>query len=267
MRDRPPPQLPFGGMTRPPDGGPGAGDLPVGVAKAPVGPLLGVLGTLTVSNVMANQVLPSWAYVPWNASVAATVVVLAVKVDGLPLARMGMARSAVPRGLKLGLGFSAAVLGVYGIGLALPATRELFMDERADVSGLQLMAKVFVEVPLGTVLLEEVAFRGVLPAMFRRRFSGRRAGLRADLAAAILFGMWHILPGWDIHTTNPVFRDMLPEGFGRAVAVTGGVLATAAAGMFFSWMRNRTDSLAAPMALHTTTNSVGYLLAWITQRA
>jgi membrane protease YdiL (CAAX protease family) len=234
---------------------------------APIGPLLGVLGTLALSNVMANRVLPDWSYVPWNCGVAVVVVAIATKADGRTWEQLGMSRSAVPSGLRLGLGFSVALLGVYGIGLALPATRDLFLDERADVSGAQLLAKVLLTVPLGTVLLEEVAFRGVLPAMFRRRLGHhRRGGLRSDLAAAGLFGLWHILPSWNISDANPVFRDTLPDGVGQATAILGGVLTTAVAGMFFSWMRNRSDSIVAPATLHTTTNSVGYLLAWLSQR-
>jgi membrane protease YdiL (CAAX protease family) len=239
----------------------------IGELTAPIGPMLGVIGTLALSNVMANRVLPDWSYVPWNCGVAAVVVAIAVKADGRTWEQLGMSRGAVPSGLKLGLGFSAALLGIYGIGLAIPATRDLFLDDRADVSGAQLLAKVFITVPLGTVLLEEVAFRGVLPAMFRRRLGHRRrGGLRSDLAAAGLFGLWHILPSWNINDANPVFRDTLPDGFGQAAAVLGGVLSTAVAGLFFSWMRNRSDSVVAPATLHTTTNSVGYLLAWLSQR-
>lgn len=234
---------------------------------APVGPLLGVIGTLALSNVMANRVLPDWAYVPWNCGVAAVVVVIAVKGDGRSFEDLGMSPSAVPAGLRWGLGFSAALLGVYGIGLALPFTRELFLDERADVSGLQLLNKVLVTVPFGTVLLEEVAFRGALPAMFRRRIGHRRrGGLWSDALAAGLFGLWHVLPSWNVNDANPVFRDTLPDGVGQAVAIVGGVVGTAAAGMLFSWMRNRSGSIVAPAALHTTTNSVGYLLAWLSRR-
>jgi membrane protease YdiL (CAAX protease family) len=234
---------------------------------APIGPLLGVIGTLALSNVMANRVLPNWSYVPWNCGVAAVVLAIAVKADRRTWEQLGMSRNAVRPGLKYGLAFSGALLGVYGIGLAIPSTRELFLDDRADVTGAQLLVKVFVTVPLGTVLLEEIAFRGVLPAMFRRRLGRHRRGeLRSDLAAAGLFGLWHILPSWNVNDANPVFRETLPDSFGRATVVLGGVLSTAMAGMFFSWMRNRSDSIVAPATLHTTTNSVGYLLAWLSQR-
>lgn len=235
--------------------------------RAPMAPLLGVIGTLTVSNVMANAVLPDWAYVPWNCAIAAAVVAIAVKGDGRTMAGLGLSRAAAPRGLKLGLSFSAVLVGVYAIGLALPATRELFLDERADVPFFSLAYKVLVEVPLGTVLLEEVAFRGVLPAMFRRRVRpGRRAGFTADAAAAGLFGLWHILPSWNVADVNPVFRDTLPDVAGQAAGIVGGVLVTAVAGMALSWMRNRSDSVLAPATLHTASNGVGSVFAWIAQR-
>jgi membrane protease YdiL (CAAX protease family) len=250
---------------------PPTGDVPAEVADASHdtphrGALAGVLGTLTLSNVMANRLLPSWAYVPWNCTVAAAVTGLAVGIDGCSTEELGMSRAAIRRGLRLGAGMSAALLGIYAVGYALPATRDLFLDDRADLDGLALASKVLVQVPLGTVLLEEVAFRGVLPALFRRHLpAGRRLGLRADAASAVLFGVWHVLPAWHINSANPVFRDSLDGGAGRTVAVLGAVGSTAAVGMLFSWMRNRSGSIVAPMMLHTTSNSVAYLLAWAAQ--
>ncbi len=239
----------------------------VEMTRAPLAPLLGVIGTLAVSNVMANQVLPDWAYVPWNCAVAVGVIAIAVRGDGQTMASIGMSRAAVPRGLVLGLSFSAVLVGVYAVGLALPSTHELFMDERADVPFMEIAYKVLIEVPLGTVLLEEVAFRGVLPAMFRNRVApGPRAGFSADAAAAGLFGLWHILPSWDLSDVNPIFRDVLPDVVGQAIGILGGVLATAVAGMGLSWMRNRSDSIVAPATLHTASNGVGSLLAWVAQR-
>ena len=84
--------------------------------------------------------------------------------------------------------------------------------------------------------------------------------------AALLFGVWHVLPSLDLSDANPVFRDLLPGPLGTVVAVTGSVLATAGAGMALSWLRNRSGSLAAPIMFHWTINGVGYALAWLVQR-
>ena len=44
------------------------------------------------------------------------------------------------------------------------------------------------------------------------------------------------------------------------------VVVTAVVAMGLSWMRNRSDSVAAPAVLHATSNSLGSALAWIAQR-
>ena len=231
------------------------------------GPLVVVLGTLVVSNVMANQVIPSWMYVPWNCGVAAILLVTAVRFDGRTTDQLGLSARKVPDGLRWGGTVSVGLLSVYLVGLALPFTRNLFEDDRADISLGALAWQTLVMVPLGTVLMEEVAFRGVLPAMFRRRLTRYENGpLRADLLAALLFGFWHVLPSWNVNEVNPVFRDLLPGPLGRAAAITAGVVGTGAAGMGLSWLRNRSDSLVAPVTMHCSSNSLGYLLSWIVQR-
>lgn len=231
------------------------------------GPLLAALGTLAVSNVVANQFLPDWAYVPWNCSVAAALVLIAVRGDGCDTNELGLAQRRLPDGLRWGAVVSAGVLGIYLAGLALPWTRDLFMDERADVDTSAMLWRTLVAIPLGTVLMEEVAFRGVLPAMFRRRAAHLPNGaLRADLVAALLFGLWHVLPSLDLSDSNPVFRDLLPGPLGTLAAISGSVVATAGVGMALSWLRNRSGSLAAPIMFHCSTNSIGFVLAWAVQR-
>lgn len=231
-----------------------------------VWPLIVVLATMVVSNIMANMVEVAWFYVPWNITMAVIVTTVALQWDGLRTADLGMATRRIPDGLRLGGAFSGILLAVYTVGVLIPATRDLFRDERADVGVAALLHRVLIAVPFGTVLFEEIAFRGVLPAMFGKRLRRfRYPKLKADVFAALLFGLWHILPSWNLDESNPIFKDFLPVGFSQFFAVAGGVLATAVFGMFFSWMRNRSDSLAAPMLLHLTSNSVGYLLAWLAQ--
>ena len=228
-------------------------------------PLVVVLATLVTSNIVTNRIISAWAYVPWNCTMAVIVTWVAIKWDRLSPDSMGMAKRRIPAGLRLGGAFAGALLLAYVIGFAIPWTRDLFRDDRADVGIGALLHRIFIAVPLGTVLLEEVAFRGVLPAMFLKRLKKFRfPKLKADLLSALLFGLWHILPSWNLNEVSPVF-DLLPESLGRLIAVVGGVLATGAVGMFFSWMRNKSDSLAAPVLLHTTSNSIGYLFAWLSQ--
>ncbi|MEI7887121.1 MAG: CPBP family intramembrane glutamic endopeptidase [Actinomycetes bacterium] len=228
--------------------------------------MFAVLATLVLSNVMANEVIPSWAYVPWNLTIAAVLLLIAIQWDGRSADDIGLEPRKVQSGLRWGGAASALLLSIYLIGLAVPFTNRLFQDSRADISLGALAWETLIMVPLGTVLMEEVAFRGVLPAMFRKRFTRHANGaLRADLLAALLFGFWHVLPSWNVNKVNPVFRDLLPGPLGQAAAITAGVLGTGAAGMALSWLRNRSDSLVAPVLMHCSSNSLGYLLSWIVQ--
>jgi len=241
----------------------------LGTAPRP-GPLVATLGTLVVSNVMANQVLPAWAYVPWNCGVAAVLVVVAVRFDHLTADDLGLSTRALPRGIRWGVVVSGGLVSVYLLALALPVTRDLFRDDRVRIDLGSMLWQALVMVPLGTVLLEEVAFRGVLPAMLRRRFANAAAGsrwwngaVRADVVAALCFGLWHVLPSWNVNEVNPVFRDALGGPTGRALTITGAVAGTALAGLGLSWLRNRSGSLAAPVLLHGTSNGLGYVLSWL----
>jgi uncharacterized protein len=111
-----------------------------------------------------------------------------------------------------------------------------------------------VRIPIGTVLWEEVAFRGVLQASLRRI-------LPTPAAIAVtsgIFGLWHVRPTWQALRVNGLADDRLRG----AARVGAGVAVTAAGGALLSWLRERSGGLAAPIALHLVTNSGGAIAAW-----
>jgi membrane protease YdiL (CAAX protease family) len=119
---------------------------------------------------------------------------------------------------------------------------------------------MLLRVPIGTVLLEEAAFRGVLFALLLRRY--RR--LPAAALSSVLFGLWHVLPSLHLSTDKPAFTAVFGTGqLGAAVADLGTVLFTAAAGVLLCELRRRSSSLLAPMGLHWATNALGYLAAYL----
>jgi CAAX protease family protein len=222
------------------------------------GSVAGVVALLALSNVMTNRVLPGWAYVPWSLAMAVALLVVAVRVDGCSTGELGLARADVPRGLAWGGAVLAAVLATYLVALALPATRGLFEDDRVgDVAFVGMAYQAFVRIPLGTVVLEELAFRGVLLALLARRVSTPRA----VVASSLLFGLWHVLPAIGIERTNPVLSDLF-GGADDLVAVLAAVAATALAGVALCVLRLRSRSLVAPALAHVTTNSLGFVVAW-----
>ena len=80
--------------------------------------------------------------------------------------------------------------GPFAAGAALPLTRDAFRDARYHSNTGHALLTAFVLIPLGTVLFEEVAFRGVLWALLRR-WRGTRT---ATAVSSALFGLWHVLP-------------------------------------------------------------------------
>jgi membrane protease YdiL (CAAX protease family) len=119
--------------------------------------------------------------------------------------------------------------------------------------------RALVEVPFGTVLLEEIAFRSVLFAMLARRFGV----IWAIVISSILFGLWHVLPSIGTHEQNPAVSSVVGRGLrGNILTVAGSVLGTAVAGVIFAGLRLFSGSVIAPMGLHWATNGLGYTFSW-----
>jgi uncharacterized protein len=216
------------------------------------------IGILAISNVASNRAFTGWGYVPWNALVAVLLVLVARRVDRVRRIDIGLAN--VRHGVKVGFVLLALVAAVYAIAVAIPATRDLFRDKRVgERSATRMVLETVIRIPLGTVLLEEVAFRGVLLGQFGRRLGWRRGAI----ASSALFGLWHVLPSLGINKVNPTLRD---AGVARPIAVIGAVVLTALAGCFMCWVRLRARSLLAPAFLHVATNSLGFAVAWFVLR-
>ncbi|XVQ11082.1 lysostaphin resistance A-like protein [Spirillospora sp. CA-255316] len=216
------------------------------------------IAVLVLANVLNNRVAPS-AYVV--TSVVTTGVLLALfAAAGAGWSQAGLGRDAVRRGLVWGLVLVAAVAACYAVLALLPATRELFLDRRVGDAGPgRMVYEVFVRIPLGTVLLEEVAFRGVLYGLVR----AEHGAVRATVVSAVLFGLWHVLPSSGISTVNPPFERIFgtgPAGATAAVAVT--VVVMTLAGALLCEIQRRSGSLIAPAALHWAVNGLGFVSAY-----
>lgn len=216
------------------------------------------VGVLVAYNVVANLLLPPPLYVPANLAVAAALVWDARR-GGLSWAELGMDPARVRDGLRVGGAVLLVVAVIIGLGALLPATREFFADARAgDASVAGLLYQTLVRIPLGTVVLEEIAFRGVFLGLLRRH----RSTPIAVMWSSLLFGLWHVIPGFGAAQANRIVSEVSGNGAGRAVAVVAAVLSTAVAGVVFCWVRLRADSVVAPMLAHVATNSIAFAVAW-----
>lgn len=214
---------------------------------------------LVGANLLNNRVAGPAGYVVTSILASVLLVVLARRGAGCSWDDLGLARARLGSGLRWGGVLAGLTVLVLVIGLILPATRPLFEDDRVRVlSGWGVLYAAFVRVTFGTVLLEEVAFRAVAPAILATKM--RR--WPAIGFAALAFGLWHILPSMSLHRVNPVADDTVGR-FPVWVTVGASVLTTAALGIWFSFLRERSGSVLTPMLAHWSSNALGYLFAYM----
>jgi membrane protease YdiL (CAAX protease family) len=183
----------------------------------------------------------------------------AALASGLTWGELGLGRDRVRAGLRLGAAAAAPVAAAYGVAVLTPAARPLLDDQRvAGLDRRQLAYQVLVRIPVGTVVWEEIAFRGVFQASLGRVLPEPWAGA----VGASVFGLWHIRP-----TAGALAVNGLATGRrARILAVTGVVAGTAGAGALLSVLRERSGSLVAPVLLHLAANCTGALASALAQR-
>jgi uncharacterized protein len=211
------------------------------------------------NNVIGAQAWHRRWYAPANACAAAAALA-AARAGGLTAPELGLRPGAWRPG-RLAAALAVATTAGYLAAAGIPATRPLLNDKRVTaLDGRGLAYQVAYRIPMGTVVWEEIAFRGVLQGALRRVMPGP-----ASIAVASgVFGVWHIRPTAAALRINDLAGDRR-----RARArVAAGVAATAAGGALFSWLRARTGRLADPVIVHLATNCVGPVVAWaVTRRA
>ena len=214
-----------------------------------------VVVALAITNVVAHFT-SAWANIVMVPAAAAGLL-LVVRARGLGWAELGLGREHWKSGTRYALAAIALVGTVIAVGALLPWTRPMFLNDRyATLSGAVLASMVII--PLQTVIPEELAFRGILHGALDRAWGFR--GVAA--AGSMLFGLWHIASSLGLTAGNVGFTRVLGGGVAGMVAgVVGAVLATAAAGFVFTWLRRRSGSLIAPIALHWSLNGIGALAA------
>jgi len=198
--------------------------------------------------------VPGWLYLPLNLAGVVVLLVIARRA-GATRNDLGLQPGAIRSGLRFGLAVSIPAAIVIVVAALIPATRGLFADTRAGgIGGAGLLYQALIRIPLGTALFEEVAFRGVLVGLGRKGWS-HRAGTRL---AAVLFGLWHIVPAVSLSTANAT-----AESVPLAIVIFAAAGSTAAVGLVFTWLRDRANSLVAPIVVHAVVNAISLTMAWV----
>lgn len=164
---------------------------------------------------------------------------------------LGLDPARVPDGARHGAAAVAACAAAYGLALLLPTGRDGDLS-LPDQELAELLEAVLVHVPVGTVLAEELVFRGALHAEAERVLRG----VPARVWTASVFALWHLHPGL-----------VEARRSARPAAHLAGTLAVTALGdVVMGWLRRRSGSLLGPAGLHLGTNDLGLVAAHLRAR-
>lgn len=210
--------------------------------------LVTTLGLLLGYRELRRLVIPEHLHFATNTAMIG-VVALPAMAASMTAAELGLWRADMRAGLRTGSIVVAAVGVVTGAAMLLGAADAAFVQDRASFDAGEMLFQVLVEIPVATVLLEELAFRGVVAGLLERLTGPRQA-----LAwSALAFGLWHVSPTQLVSVSQ----------VGGAL---GTVAVTAVAGAGFHLLKRRSGSLLAPMMAHWATNGVTLAVSWLAVR-
>jgi membrane protease YdiL (CAAX protease family) len=175
----------------------------------------------------------------WRVPAQAGVGALLIPLTG---SRIGLCPPRLWAGLRWGLAAGAAAAAAIAVTAPMPVVR---LSMSARQLPRTVPAWLGLQIPVGTVWAEEAAFRAALATAAGSGF-GKSGG---RLVQAVAFGLSHIA---DARATGQ--------------PVTPTILATGAAGWLFSWLADRSGSLAAPMLAHLAINETAAAAALTIQR-
>ena len=216
-----------------------------------------VVVVLAALNVTDHLLHPPW----WVPGLAGAALLAWARLDGLSWSQLGLGRDRLAAGCRWALGAIGSVVGVYVLGVLLPASRPAFRDERYDLPLPDALRTAFVVIPIGTVLLEELAFRSVLWGVLARHLRP----WQVLVSTSVLFGFWHVLSSLHLGGSNRGVSEAVGGG-GSLLVVAGTVALTAIGGLAFGELRRRSGSVLASAGAHWATNALGVLFGLVAWR-
>jgi uncharacterized protein len=212
---------------------------------------------LAAINVIDHTLHPPW----WVRMLEGVGLVVWARLDGLTWTQLALGRDRLGAGCRWALGAIGLVAGGYVVGVLLPLTRPAFQDDRYHLPLPAALHTAFVVIPLGTVVLEELAFRSVLWGMLSRH----QRPWQVLVTTSVLFGWWHVLPALHVGATNRGVSEAVGDA-GSAAVVVGTVALTTVGGFVFGELRRRSGSVLASAGAHWATNALGVLFGLVAWR-
>lgn len=169
--------------------------------------------------------------------------VLSRELASLGVHRQNLARS-IMWGTVLGLGLATPPLVFFAFPVLLAGP--VHYPSIAEMTTMGLLWELLVRVPIVTVLLQELVFRGLL----QRQFTLSLGSWRGILVTNAFFSAWHLVIAWDAVSQQQVALSFLPSWVFHFLGYVGALAVVWAGGVVLSLLRWRTDNLAGPVVTH-----------------
>lgn len=213
-----------------------------------------LFGSIVVFHVLDHHVLPDRVELPAHVAVGLAAP-LAGYALGASIDDLGLAPSALRRGVTMGLAHGSVSMVALAAAAFLPGLEPLLADPRAKHETTRhAVRRLLIEIPVGTAVYEELVFRSALLGLAERRWSRGWA----VAATSAVFGLWHVFPALEDRRHNAV-----AQRYSMLATVAPTVLSTAVAGALFSRLRVRAGHVVAPIIAHAMFNMAGFLAAQI----
>jgi membrane protease YdiL (CAAX protease family) len=215
----------------------------------------------------ASVVLGSSAALPGGSGAYAAAGLALAAASLLAARAMGLDASALAlrgrhvRGAAIGaaLGVGVAVAGVVALRSVAPLVVGGAVEYAplAHVDAPDLARHVVLLLPLGVILPEEIAFRGVLLGALAR-MADRRAAIAGASAA---FALWHV----SVVVTTVGQTTLAPSSLWSALGIVAALVVVGAGGAVFATLRLATGSLATAVAAHWAFDAAVLIGLWATR--
>jgi membrane protease YdiL (CAAX protease family) len=183
------------------------------------------------------------------------------RAAGVPWTGLGLGRRELGSGVRAGAVAGGCAVAAVIAGVALPATRGFFRDQRAAEAAGGLPAEL-ARITCAAVPPEELVYRSALLGL------GLGDGSRVSAVAwsSVLFGLSHIQPTLSTMSQTALREHLAPRPLHQAAFVAGNVAATAAGGAVFAWLRLRSGSVLAPLLAHAALNDSALIAGRLAHR-
>ncbi len=201
------------------------------------------------------------------------------RAAGVSRSGLGLSRCELGRGVRIGAVAGGCAAAAVLAAAAVPATRGLFLDERAaQAAGRGDLATGLARITFAAVPPEELSYRSALLGLWlgegprastgegSQASTGKRSQAGAVVWSSVLFGVSHILPTLSTMNQTALDQHLVDRPLRQAAFVAGNVAATSAAGAVFCWLRLRSGSVLAPLLAHAALNDAALIAGRIAHR-